>query len=222
NGVLTFAASGELMQEYTIQEAIDDEVLSGVTLPAQISSRESLGIEGTSGNYWELNFDGAVSGQEVKFDFGDSINGGEEGSGLTGVTSFASPSSVFAVNQDGFSAGSLIGVTIAEDGKITGTFTNGERRLLGQLAMARFRNNEGLVRAGGTLYVASEDSGEALIGLAGTAGRGSLAPGSLEQSNVDLAQEFVNLIAYQRGFQANSRTVKAGDEMMMELVNLKR
>ena len=230
NGVLTFAPSGELLQEYNIEEAIaaggplDGQAATSISGNGSIGTTDSNGA--SADGTWFLNFEGAVSDQAIKFDFGDAqaaiAQGGEEGSGLTGVTSFASPSSVFAVNQDGFAAGSLIGVTIAEDGKVTGTFTNGERRVLGQLAMARFRNNEGLVRAGGTLYVASEDSGEALIGLAGTAGRGSLAPGSLEQSNVDLAQEFVNLIAYQRGFQANSRTVKAGDEMMMELVNLKR
>lgn len=168
-----------------------------------------------------FDFLGATPGQAMTFDFGDSITT-DGGTGLAGVTSYASPNTVTTLQQDGFSSGSLAGIAVGEDGTVVGTFTNGERRTLGEIAVARFRNNEGLARSGGSLYVATDASGVPLVGQAGTGGRGSIASESLEQSNVDLAQEFVNLIAYQRGFQANSRTVSTADEMLQELVNLKR
>ena len=168
-----------------------------------------------------FDFVGATPGQAIAFDFGDSITT-DGGTGQSGVTAYAAASSVSHIGQDGYASGALAGVQVGEDGVITGTFTNGERRTLGQVAVARFRNNEGLVRAGSGYWVAAEASGNPLIGEAGTGGRGSIAAGSLEQSNVDMAQEFVNLIAYQRGFQASSRTVRTADEMLTELVNIKR
>jgi flagellar hook protein FlgE len=172
-------------------------------------------------NVSTADFVGATPGQSVAFDFGDSITT-DGGTGMQGSTGYASPFNVTSLNQDGYASGALAGITVAENGTITGTFTNGERRTLAQVAMARFRNEEGLLRAGAGLYVDSQASGQALIGAAGSGGRGSIASGSLEQSTVDLAQEFVNLIAYQRGFQANSRTVKTADEMLTELVNMTR
>ncbi len=168
-----------------------------------------------------FDFLGATPGQAITFDFGDSITT-DGGTGQAGLTGYASPSSVSGLSQDGYGSGALAGVQVTEDGTVMGTFTNGQRRTLGQVAVARFRNNEGLLRAGAGYYVASQASGEPLIGEAGTGGRGSIASEVLEQSNVDLAHEFVNLIAYERGFQANSRTVRTADDMLAELVNLKR
>jgi flagellar hook protein FlgE len=168
-----------------------------------------------------FSFAGAAGGQSIAFDFGDAITT-NSGTGRTGVTAYASASSVSSIKQDGYSAGSLVGVGVSEDGRVTGAFTNGERRTLGQVATARFRDNEGLVRAGAGYYVASEASGAALVGAAGSGGRGSIASGSLEQSNVDMSQEFVALIALQHGYQANSRTIRTADDMLSELVNLKR
>ena len=173
-------------------------------------------------NASSADFLGATPGQSITFDFGDSITT-DGGGGISGVTSYAVQSSVSSVVQDGFTSGALAGITIADDGSISGTFTNGQRRVLGQVALTRFRNNGGLVRAGAGLFVASDqDSGSPLIGAAGTGGRGSIVSEALESSNVDLAQEFVNLINFQRGFQANSRTVHTADEMLTEMVNLKR
>lgn len=169
----------------------------------------------------DFDFLGATQNQAIAFDFGDAITT-DGGTGLAGTTGYASQSSVSILNQDGFASGSLAGIGIGEDGQITGTFTNGERRVLGQVATARFRNNDGLARGGAGLFIAGRESGEPLVGEPGTGGRGVVASGSLEQSNVDLAQEFVNLISFQRGFQANSRTVTTADEMLQELVNIKR
>ena len=116
----------------------------------------------------------------------------------------------------------LRSVSIGTDGTITGTFSNGLSRPLGQVALAGFVNPAGLVSAGNGHLRPSASSGEATVGETGGVGRGTLAPGSLESSNVELAQEFTNLMIAQRGFQASSRIISTSDEMLQELVNLKR
>jgi flagellar hook protein FlgE len=112
--------------------------------------------------------------------------------------------------------------SLGNDGTITGTFSNGLKQTLGMIAMANFTNPTGLEKAGGSLYAAGVNSGIAQVGTAGSGGRGSLAGGALEMSNVDLSAEFTNLIVAQRGFQANSRVITTSDEVLQELVNLKR
>jgi flagellar hook protein FlgE len=168
---------------------------------------------------WDFN--GATAAQTINFDFGTSITG-DGGTGLDGTTNFAAPSTTNGITQNGFAAGSVNGVSINETGVIVGVFSNGQRRVLGQVAVAAFRSQDGLSRAGQSLWVRTEESGEALIGSAGTAGRGSISAGTLEQSNVDVGREFVDLIAYQRGFQASSKVVQTADELYGELVNLRR
>jgi flagellar hook protein FlgE len=101
-------------------------------------------------------------------------------------------------------------------------FSNGQRRTLGQVAVASFRSVDGLARSGQGLWSRTEESGEALVGSAGTAGRGSITAGTLEQSNVDIGREFVDLIAFQRGFSANAKVIQTADELYGELVNLRR
>jgi flagellar hook protein FlgE len=165
-------------------------------------------------------FRGASADQVVGFNFGTSLE--EAGSGLDGTTSFASPSTTNSSSQDGYAAGSVTGLNINASGVITGVFTNGQRRTLGQIGVASFKSVDGLARGGQGLWVQTEDSGEALLGAASTAGRGSIISGSLEQSNVDIGREFVDLIAFQRGFQANSKVIQTADEMYGELVNMKR
>ncbi|MEM7449025.1 MAG: flagellar hook protein FlgE [Myxococcota bacterium] len=167
------------------------------------------------------NFLGATAGQTIAFDFGDAITT-DLGTGIAATTQFATPSSVTGLSQNGFGAGSVAGINVEGDGTITGVFTNGQRRNLGQVAVARFTSNDGLNRNGQGLFVETQASGEALLGAAESGGRGSVVSGALEQSNVDIGQEFVNLISFQRGFQANSRVITTADEMYTELVNLKR
>jgi flagellar hook protein FlgE len=116
----------------------------------------------------------------------------------------------------------LSGVSVDGQGVVLASYSNGEKVAVGQLAVARFRSNDGLARAGQNLWAASRDSGEAVLGTAGSGGRGAISAGAVEQSNVDLADQFVGLIAHQRAFQANSRTISTADEMLQELVNLKR
>jgi flagellar hook protein FlgE len=113
-------------------------------------------------------------------------------------------------------------VSISQDGRITGVFTNGQTRTIGQVALAKFVAPTALTKLGKNLYAQTYDSGQPLVGAAGTSGLGSIVSNSLELSNVDLAQEFVNMISAQRGFEANSRIITTTDELMQEVVNLKR
>ncbi len=101
-------------------------------------------------------------------------------------------------------------------------FSNGKELAVGQLAIAKFRSNQGLARAGGNLWKGTRDSGDAVLGTAGSGGRGAITAGAVEGSNVDLAEEFVGLIQHQRAFSANSRTITTADEMLQELMNIKR
>ncbi len=138
------------------------------------------------------------------------------------LVQFAGNDSMEALDQDGNAIGVLRDFAIADDGTIVGQFSNGWTRTLGQLALATFNNPNGLVRVGDSNFQASINSGGARIGEANTADRGTLAAGTLEMSNVELAREFTNLIIAQRGFQANSRIITASDEILQDLVNMKR
>jgi flagellar hook protein FlgE len=141
---------------------------------------------------------------------------------VAGMSGYAQQSSLGVDNQDGFAAGSLQGFSIGPDGVLTGVFSGGRTQALGQLALATFSNPGGLIKAGDSTYQSSANSGLAQVGTPGSGSRGELAGGVLEMSNVDLAQEFTNLIIAQRGFQANSRVITASDEILQDLVNIKR
>lgn len=141
---------------------------------------------------------------------------------LKGLTQYGNQKTLSAESQDGFTMGSLQGFNISQDGTVAGVFSNGLTRAVGRIALASFTNPGGMEKAGGSSYRATANSGLANVGDAGTGGRGLLAGGTLEMSNVDLAQEFTNLIVAQRGFQANSRVITASDELLQDLVNLKR
>jgi flagellar hook protein FlgE len=138
------------------------------------------------------------------------------------LTMFANDSTASAPNIDGFKQGSLIDFSVASTGEITGFFDNGESRVVGRIALANFKNPAGLEKTGGNLYRVTNNSGQALIGAPGSGGFGGLNPGALEMSNTDLSREFTNMITTQRGFQANSRIITTSDEMLQEVVNMKR
>jgi flagellar hook protein FlgE len=123
---------------------------------------------------------------------------------------------------DGAKAGVLTTFTVGAAGDITGLYSNGFKQPLGQIALASFANPSGLMKAGGNLFSSSANSGDAQIGTPDTGGRGTIATGFLEGSNVDLAQQFTNMIMAERGFQANSRVITTSDEILQDLVNIKR
>ena len=164
---------------------------------------------------------GAAAGQVIDFDFGTSITT-DGGTGLDGTTQFGAPSNTSFQNQDGYSSGSLKSITISTDGIMTGIFTNGQTRGIAQIVLAKFVSPTGLTKMGKGLYAESAESGQPLISTPGNSGTGTVLSNTLELSNVDLAEEFVKMILSQRGFQANSRVISASDELMVELVNLKR
>jgi flagellar hook protein FlgE len=167
------------------------------------------------------NFVGAAPGQAVAFDFGDDIASG--GTGRAGTTQFAAAGSTeTAVAVDGHGFGNLTDLEIADDGTIAGIFDNGDRIALAQLALADFPADEQLARLGDGLLHETSASGAPLLEAPGTGARGALVSGALEGSNVDLGSELVTLIAYQRAFQANAKTVTTADEMMAEVASLKR
>ncbi|HHW19408.1 MAG TPA: flagellar hook protein FlgE [Firmicutes bacterium] len=138
------------------------------------------------------------------------------------VTQVAGPTTIETGVVDGWPTGTLESFTFDSTGTISGFYSNGMNRVLGQIALANFPNPGGLQKAGKSLFVESNNSGDPDIGIAGTSGRGTIAPSSLEMSNVDLAEEFTQMIITQRGFQANSRIITVSDELLQELVNLKR
>ncbi|MCG0237976.1 MAG: flagellar hook protein FlgE [Firmicutes bacterium] len=131
-------------------------------------------------------------------------------------------STVQVTAWDGLTAGSLESFTVAPDGTIWGQYSNGSQKPLGQIALATFANPDGLLRVGQSAYTTSANSGPEQVGPPASGGRGTVAASTLEASNVDLAAEFTNMIITQRGFQANSRIITASDEMLHDLVNMKR
>jgi len=166
------------------------------------------------------NFLNATPGQAIAFNFGDDIASG--GTGLAGSTQFAGTSAVSGTDIDGHAAGNLTDVRVNGDGTIEGIYDNGDKRTIAQVAIAAFQNEQGLSRDGDNLYSASATSGQALVDNPSTGKRGSISSGSLESSNVDLGNELVTLIAYQRAYEANSKTITTADEMMQSVTNLKR
>jgi len=160
--------------------------------------------------------DGAPVRQVFALDLG-TVGGYERN-----ITQYANESSSKMVEQDGYTMGYLDNFKIDQNGIITGVFSNGTNRVLGQVALASFTNQGGLEKAGENTFVQSTNSGIANIGPARIAGKGKIISGTLEMSNVDLADQFVDMIVTQRGFQANSRTIQTADQMLQELLTLKR
>jgi flagellar hook protein FlgE len=144
---------------------------------------------------------------------------------LSKMTQFGGKDSAAAttpVAGAGSALGTLQSYSLGGDGTITGVFSNGLRKSIGQLALANFANPSGLVKAGNSSYVVGDNSGNPAIGIAGSGGRGTLQAGALEMSNVDLSQEFTGLIIAQRGFQANSKVITTSDQILQDLVNMKQ
>jgi flagellar hook protein FlgE len=141
---------------------------------------------------------------------------------LTKIEGFATLNTVSVTGQDGTAAGTLKSYTLGKDGTLVGLFSNGGQVAIGRIALATFVNPGGLEKAGGSNYRTTVNSGAAEVGQAGTGSLGALSSGQLEMSNVDLSQEFTNLIVAQRGFQANARIITTSDEVLQELTNLKR
>ncbi len=153
--------------------------------------------------------------------FDISVNAGTV-NGIDGLVGFANPSNGVVSNQNGYPSGDLVNISVDSTGVISGYYTNGVSRNLAQVALATFNNPSGLTRPGNNIFEESPNSGIPVIGFAGATTSSSITPGALESSNVDISQEFTNMIIAQRGFQANARVITTADEMLNELVNLRR
>jgi flagellar hook protein FlgE len=140
---------------------------------------------------------------------------------FSGMTQYAGESTVTGTGN-GYTSGALENVVIDTSGVLTGKYSNGRSQALAQVSLATFNNPGGLIKAAENMYEQSNNSGNAQVGTAASGGRGKIAPGTLEMSNVDLSAEFTNMIVTQRGFQANSKIITTSDEMLQDLVNLKR
>ena len=151
-----------------------------------------------------------------------NINLGTIGSFKDTITQSASKSTTKAFYQDGYTMGYLDNFKIDSSGIITGVYSNGTNRTIGQIALASFANDRGLEKAGDNTYVESNNSGMARIGESGVAGKGTLMAGALEMSNVDLSEQMVDMIVTQRGFQSNAKTIQTADTLLETVLSLKR
>ena len=162
------------------------------------------------------------SAMDIGLDFGTRFNGTAFINDSLSTTQYASASTTIFQSADGYGAGDLQSVNVGTDGTITGQYSNGQVIPLYRVALAKFQNEQGLYKVGGNLFRETRLSGAPITSKPGTNGLGSISPNSLEQSNVDIATEFVRMIMTQRGFQANSKIITVTDQMLADLINLKR
>jgi len=189
----------------TFTPTVEDGVTTGWTVSADGGAAQNLAFDAA----------GALQSPTTLTTGGISLD-------LSALTGFAKLSTVEVASQDGRAAGKLSSFSLHSDGSLVGIFSNGEEQVVGMLALAAFANAGGLEDAGSSMMRASANSGAPQVGAAGTGSRGALTGGALEGSNVDLSQEFTNMIIAQRGFQANSRVITTSDQVLQELVNLVR
>lgn len=164
-------------------------------------------VEGESATY-EAPYQAAVDDLEIDMDFG-------------GVTQFARPFNVTSIRQDGYTAGEFQNVDVEPDGKIFARYSNGEAQVVGQVALTGFPAQERLQSVGETSWEATAEAGDPLIGIPGQGQFGRIESGALEQSNVDVAEQLVNMITAQRNFSANTRMVTTQDQMTQEVLNIR-
>lgn len=193
------------------QAEITSATADKICAQGTVKFSSSGGLQSSTTTSSDFDFLNAAQNQAITFDFG---------SGVAGVTQFGSDSAVINIGQDGYASGSLKSIEIDSDGTISGNFTNGQTQTLGQVLLATFNNREGLKRVGNNNYQETLDSGVPVLGSPASAGKGSIVSSTLEQSNVDLANELIKMVIIQRGFQANSRTISTVNDMLAQLVTL--
>lgn len=167
-----------------------------------------------------FNFVGStLKDQEIQIDFG---KGKKEGGDGLAITQYGTGSEAYKTVQDGYTAGTIAGLSFNDDGVLSAVYTNGESINIAQVAVAKFENPEGMFKAGKNLFRESRNSGQPTIGAPQSGGRGQIMAKTLEGSTTDLANEFINLMTAQRNFQANSKVISVADDMMQEVLNLRR
>jgi flagellar hook protein FlgE len=162
---------------------------------------------------------GAKPGQKVNFDFGKDIKSGGDGMQMS---QYGANSEAYKTIQNGYTSGTIAALKFEDDGRLVTQYTNGENIAVGQVAVAKFESPEDLIKMGGNKYKETRNSGQATIGQPASGGRGGISSKALEASTTDIANEFINLMSSQRNFQANSKVISVGDELLGEVINLKR
>lgn len=212
------AVGGTRVRESTVFDASGTKQTLTLTYTRTATGWSVAGTDGQGGTGT-----GALTfGADGKLTAGGSLTVGGIAVDMTQISGFATLDTSSIASQNGKAAGTLQGYSIAKDGTVVGTFSNGASLAIGRIALATFANPAGLEKTGASGYRATANSGQATVGAPGDPGVGQLASGTLEMSNVDLSQEFTNLIVAQRGFQANARIITTSDEVLQELTNLKR
>ncbi|KTR03312.1 flagellar hook protein FlgE [Curtobacterium sp. C1] len=212
------AVGGTRVRESTVFDASGTKQTLTLTYTRTATGWSVAGTDGQGGTgTGTLTF-----GADGKLTAGGSLTVGGIAVDMTQLSGFATLDTSSIASQNGKAAGTLQGYSIAKDGTVVGTFSNGASLAIGRIALATFANPAGLEKTGASGYRATANSGQATVGAPGDPGVGQLASGTLEMSNVDLSQEFTNLIVAQRGFQANARIITTSDEVLQELTNLKR
>jgi flagellar hook protein FlgE len=190
-------------------------VLSGSIASIRFGPDGSFSAIGGGTNSFTFSFPGVGSSQQVAVDLGTA-------GGFDGVSMMGDSTTVAAVDQDGYGPGTLQNIGFDQLGNLISHYSNGQSSILDTLRIAMFRNEGGLLRTGGTMFATAPNSDDAIATVAGSAGAGLVRAGALENSNIDIAAEFVSLIEAQRGFQANSRVITTTDQILAELVNIVR
>lgn len=215
---LTFTRSTVDSTIWDLQAEIDSAegtITQGSIGQVRFNDNGSFNVIGGGTNSLAFSWNGISAVQSVQVDLGTSGQ-------FDGVAQLGNTATVAAVDQDGYAAGTLLNVGFNNEGELVGYYSNGQNQTLDTLRISMFSNEGGLVRSGDTMFVESPNSDDAITTTANAAGAGTVRAGQLENSNVDIAREFVNLIEAQRGFQANSRVITTTDEILAELMNIVR
>jgi len=216
-GTLQFSDAGKLTDQTF-------STFNGTGAPANAGAYTAETLNATTPYYsFDPNFlGGAAAAQSVDLNFGAQYNGADFVSDSLATTMYSSASTTVFQSATGYGAGDLQSVSVDTDGVMTGQYSNGQVTPLFRVALAKFQNEQGLFKEGGSLYRATRTSGPAITNKPGTTGLGSIASNSLEQSNVDISNEFVKMITTQRGYQANSKIVTTVDSMLGDTINMIR
>ena len=211
------AAGDSLVRDIKVYDALGSARTLSLTFTRSGSGWDVAGADGVGTGATALTLDaaGVLTATGPLTVNGVSVD-------LTKLSGQAGLTTATASSQNGSAAGTLQSFTLGKDGTLVGLFSNGSQASIARIALATFTNPGGLEKAGSSAYRATFNSGNAALGAPGDGGFGSLSGGTLEMSNVDLSQEFTNLIVAQRGFQANARIITTSDEVLQELTNLKR
>ena len=220
-GVLTFSASSGTLTDVSLSRFDGTDWSSTGAASASWDPQTTSDVSTDGFFQFNAQFINGVD-SDIEFDVGSSYDGSAWSNSALTTTQFSKASTTTYQAGNGYGAGDLQNVDVDVDGVMTGVYSNGQLLYLNRVALAKFIDIQGLHKLGGNLFRATRESGEAITNHPGTNGLGSISPNSLEQSNVDIAAEFVKMITSQRGFQANSKIISTVDQMLQEVITMKR